>query len=135
MIKRSQKFFKEYGPVVAESMTFLGGYTPTVISGDADFMTNDTIWDFKVSKNSLKSFQTLQIFMYYLMGCKAIRLNAEYDFKNKIKKLGIYNPRKNIVYIKKIEEIDKDTITTVEKEVIGYDANVIDPHLQALLKQ
>ena len=135
MIKRSQKFFKEYGPVVAEGMTFLGGYTPTVISGDADFMTNDTIWDFKVSKNSLKSFQTLQIFMYYLMGCKAIRLNAEYDFKNKIKKLGIYNPRKNIVYIKKIEEIDKDTITTVEKEVIGYDANVIDPHLQALLKQ
>ena len=60
MIKRSEEFFKEYGPVVLDGFGFLGGYTKTVITGDADFLTDDTIWDFKVSKNGLKSAQTLQ---------------------------------------------------------------------------
>lgn len=120
MIKRSQKFFEKYGPVVAEGMTFLGGYTQTVAKGDADFMTEDTIWDFKVTKNPIKSFQTLQLLMYYLMGCRAIELNDIYDFKNQIKKIGIYNPRKNTVYIKNIADIDKEIINIVEKDVIGY---------------
>lgn len=133
MVKRSQNFLLKYGPIVAEDMTFIGGYTPTVITGDADFMTEDTIWDFKVTKNPIKSFQTLQVFMYYLMGCKSIQLNAEYDFKNKIKKLGIYNPRKNEVYIKNISEIDPETKEIVEKEVIGYGDGVVDPHLKNIL--
>lgn len=135
MIKRTQAFLKEYGPIVAEGMTFLGGYTPTVISGDADFMTEDTIWDLKVTKNPIKSSQTLQILMYYLMGCKAIQLNTEYDFKNKIKKLGIYNPRKNEVYIKDISEIDSHTIEQVESEVIGYGKDVIDPYLKGMFEK
>lgn len=133
MVKRSQNFLLKYGPIVAEGMTFIGGYTPTVITGDADFMTEDTIWDFKVTKNPIKSFQTLQVFMYYLMGCKSIQLNAEYDFKNKIKRLGIYNPRKNEVYIKNISEIDQEIKERVEKEVIGYGDGVVDPHLKNIL--
>ena len=135
MIKRSQNFFKNYGPVINEGMTFLGGYTPTVISGDADFMTENTIWDFKVSKYPIKPPQTLQILMYYLMGCRTIELNAEYDFKNQIKNLGIYNPRKNEVYIKKISDIEKSVILEVEKEVIGYGDKIIDPHLKSILER
>ena len=135
MIKRSQFFLKNYGPIVAEGITFLGGYTPTVTTGDADFMTEDTLWDFKVSKNSLKSFQTLQIFMYYLMGCRAIKLNIDYNFKNKIKKIGIYNPRKNKIYIKEISDIDIETTSEVEKNVLGYKEGIVDPHLKKLLQQ
>lgn len=135
MIKRSQSFLEEYGPIVAEGMTFLGGYTPTVISGDADFMTEDTIWDFKVTKNAIKSFQILQVLMYYLMGCRSIKLNEEYDFANKIKKIGIYNPRKNEVYIKYISDIDKEIINQVEKDVIGYGEGIVDPHLKEILKE
>lgn len=47
----------------------------------------------KVKIDDLKSAQTLQLYMYYLMGCRSIQLNAEYDFKNKIKKIGFFNPR------------------------------------------
>ena len=133
MIKRCQKFIDNYGPIVAEGMTFIGGYTGTVVSGDADFMTEDTIWDLKVTKNAIKSSQTLQILMYYLMGRRTIMLNAEYDFKNKIKKIGIYNPRLNEIYIKSINEIDEQIIKEVEEQVIGYNSKSIDPHLKSML--
>jgi len=135
MIKRSEEFFKEYGPVVLDGFGFLGGYTKTVITGDADFLTDDTIWDFKVSKNGLKSAQTLQLYMYYLMGCRTIKLNAEYDFKNKITKMGFFNPRLSKVYIKSVSSIDDETKLEVEKEVIGYNEKEIDPHLATLLKK
>ena len=135
MIKRSEEFFKEYGPVVLDGFGFLGGYTKTVITGDADFLTEDTIWDFKVSKNGLKSAQTLQLYMYYLMGCRSIQLNAEYDFKNKIKKIGFFNPRLSKVYIMEVSSIDDETRLEVEKDVIGYNENEIDPHLIRLLEE
>ena len=135
MIKRSEEFFHEYGPLILDGFSFLGGYNKTVISGDADFLTEDTIWDFKVSKNGLKSAQTLQLYMYYLMGCRTIKLNAEYDFKNKIKKLGFFNPRLSKVYIKNISTIDEDTKAEVESEVIGYKDKEIDPHLKMILEK
>lgn len=133
MIKRCQKFIDTYGPIIDEGMTFIGGYTEAVVSGDADFMTKDTIWDLKVTKNAIKSSQTLQILMYYLMGCRAIKLNAEYDFKKNIKKIGIYNPRQNEIYIKNIADIDEKIIKEVEGQVIGYKDKLIDPHLKRML--
>ena len=58
--------------------------------------------------------------MYYLMGCRSIQLNAEYDFKNKIKKIGFFNPRLSKVYIMPVSSIDDATKLEVEKDVIGY---------------
>ena len=48
--------------------TFEGGYTNIVSSGDGDYLTEDTLWDFKVSKEEPKSKYTLQLLMYYIMG-------------------------------------------------------------------
>lgn len=71
--------------------------------------------------------------MYYLMGCRSIQLNAEYDFKNKIKKIGFFNPRLSKVYIMPVSSIDDATKLEVEKDVIVYNENEIDPHLIRLL--
>lgn len=129
MIKRSEEFIHEYGPILIDGFGFLGGYTRTVISGDADFLTEDTIWDFKVSKNKIKAAHTLQLYMYYLMGCRTIYLNKEFNFKNNIKKLGFFNPRLSKVYIKNISEIDEEIKKEVENDVIGYKKGEIDPYL------
>ena len=43
------------------------------------------------------------------------------EFDN-IEKLGIFNPRLNCVFLKKINEISNDVIETVSKEVIGYNS-------------
>lgn len=89
MVKRSLTFWKEYGPITKDGFTFEGGYTDIVSSGDGDYLTEDTLWDFKVSKEEPKSKYTLQLLMYYIMGGHSI--HPEFQ---KIEKLGIFNPRK-----------------------------------------
>lgn len=115
MVERSLIFWKEYGPIIKDGFTFEGGCTDMVSSGDGDYLTKDTLWDFKVSKEEPKSKYTLQLLMYYIMGCHSIHP----EFK-KIEKLGIFNPRKNKVYIASISSICSETIEKVSRDVIGY---------------
>ena len=135
MIQRSIEFFKIYGPIKQDAFSFepvngnkddydkmiktntgtYGGYTATVSAGDGDFLTTDTLWDFKVSKSAPTSKHTLQLLMYWVMG----QHSGQEVFKN-ISKLGIFNPRLNKVYIYDTTNISKDIIDIVEKEVICY---------------
>lgn len=116
MVQRSLDFWSEYGPILKDGFTFFGGYTNVVSSGDGDYLSYDTLWDFKVSKAEPQKTHTLQLLMYWIMGCHSI--HNEFDT---IKKLGIFNPRKNKIYLLKISDIKKEIIQEVEKEVIGYD--------------
>lgn len=51
MVGRSIKFLEEYGPKTLDGFTFEGGYTDVIVAGDGDYLTNDGLWDFKVSNN------------------------------------------------------------------------------------
>lgn len=115
MVNRCLAFLKEYGPVVVDGFTFEGGYTDIVSSGDGDYLTKDTLWDLKVSKDAPKNKYTLQLLMYYIMG----RHSIHKEFQN-IKKLGIFNPRLNKVYLLDVENINDEIIQEVSSEVIGY---------------
>lgn len=117
MIKRSLSFFESYGPIVADGITFEEGYTSLIDSGDGDFITKDTLWDFKVTKNNINPQHTLQILVYYLMA-----MHSQKDIYKSITKIGFFNPRKNIVYIKSISEIDPNILTEIEHNVIGYNS-------------
>ena len=138
MVKRSIAFFDEYGPIIQDGFTFepdlgykissrlveenikelgsFGGYTATVSKGDGDFLTKDTLWDFKVSKNKPKKEHTLQLLMYWIMG-----QHSGKSMFNEIDKIGIYNPRLNIVYSYEIRKIPPETIIEIEQEVICYE--------------
>lgn len=115
MVKRSLAFWEKYGPIVKDGFTFEGGYTDIISAGDGDYLTEDTLWDFKVSKDEPKSKYTLQLLVYYIMGCHSI--HPEFQ---KINKLGIFNPRKNKIYIVSISSVDPKIIEKVSQEVIGY---------------
>ncbi len=115
MVERSLAFWDTYGPVVKDGFTFEGGYTDIISFGDGDYLTADTLWDFKVSKDDPTSKHTLQLLVYYIMGCHS----EHTEFKN-IKKLGIFNPRKNQAYIIDIRAIPQEIIDEVSREVIGY---------------
>ena len=115
MVQRSLVFWERYGPIIKDGFTFEGGYTDIISSGDGDYLTKDTLWDFKVSKDEPKSKYTLQLLVYYLMGCHSI--HPEFD---KIEELGIFNPRKNKVYLAKISMISPEVMEKVSREVIGY---------------
>lgn len=115
MIVRCFYFLRKYGPIVRSGFTFEGGYTNTVSRGDGDYLTKDTLWDVKVSKNPPTNKHTLQLLMYWIMG----QHTGEKEFKN-IDKLGIFNPKLNLIYTLNVTDIPSDTIKTVEEEVICY---------------
>ncbi len=117
MVERSISFFEEHGPIVLAGFTFEGGYTNIISSGDGDFITKDTLWDFKVSKSTPNKNHTLQLLIYYIMGMHSIHHDK---FKN-ILNLGIFNPRLNVIYTLPIDKISKEIIDEVQKVVIGYD--------------
>lgn len=118
MVNRSLAFWKKYGPVVNSEPTFEGGYSAAVNAGDGDYVTKDTLWDFKVSKTSPTAKHTLQILMYYVMG-----LHSVHSYFKDLKHLGFFNPRLNTVYICNISAIAKETIEEIENNVICYNAS------------
>ncbi len=115
MIKRTLSFWEQYGPIIKDGFTFEGGYTSIISAGDGDYLTKDTLWDLKVSKEEIKPKHTLQLLIYYIMGQHSIY--KEFD---NITQLGIYNPRLNKVYIIKLDTIPQSVIDTVSQDVIGY---------------
>ena len=117
MVERSLHFLEVYGPKVLDGFTFEGGYSSVVSSGDGDFTTADTLWDFKVSKMPIKKEHTLQLLMYWRMGLRSIYP----EFKS-VEYLGIYNPRTNTVSRIAVADIPDDVIAQVETEVICYEA-------------
>ena len=106
----------ESGPVVEAGVTFPKcSFTDMICNADADYLTNDTIWDFKVIKSEPSSKHTLQLLMYWLLGQHSGKEELE-----RIRNLGIYNPRKNIAYSINICLIPKAFIEQVSEDVMGY---------------
>lgn len=116
MVQRSKKFIEQYGPITKNGFTFEGGYTDLVSTGDGDFLTETTLWEFKVSVKPPTSTHTLQLLMYYLMGMNSLHI----EYFETIQELGIFNPRLNCVYLLEIDKISPDVIKEVSEKVIGY---------------
>lgn len=115
MVDRALHFFALYGPIIKDSFTFEGAYTSVIDTGDGDFMTDNTLWDFKVSKSKPTNKHTLRLLIYYLMGIRSIH----HGFKQ-IENLGVFNPRLNKAFLLPINEISNKTINEVNTTVIGY---------------
>jgi len=117
MVNRTLAFFEVNGPVIRDGLFFHGGYTETVSSGDGDLLTSDAIWDVKVSNAKPTKNHALQLLIYYLLS-----QNTVYDDDYlSISRIGIYNPRLDASWSIRIEEIPKDVIATVSREVVGYE--------------
>lgn len=115
MVLRTLAFIENYGPITKDGFTFEGAYTDVVTIGDGDYLTADTLWDFKVSKKEPNKGQTLQILIYYIMG-----KHSNYLEFNNIQNLGIFNPRLNKAYSLSVSDISDEIITEVSEKVLGY---------------
>ncbi|KAA6204631.1 MAG: hypothetical protein DU429_09060 [Candidatus Tokpelaia sp.] len=120
MVERSMSFFAQYGPVVQDGVIFsFEAFSSVVTSGDGDFATADTLWDFKVSKAEPTKDHTLQLLMYWIMGQRCNGAKFAY-FKN-LTRLGVFNPRLNKVYTLDISDISPQIIQEVENDVLCYE--------------
>ena len=115
MVNRSISFWKQFGPIICSEPTFEGGYSDTVDTGDGDFLSKDTLWDFKVSKSAPTTKHSLQLLMYYIMG-----IHSVHEHFKSISNLGFFNPRLNTVYICPVNCISPETIIEIENNVICY---------------
>ena len=115
MVKRNISFWKKLGPVIINNLNFEGGYTDFIKSGEAEYLTEDTLWDLRVSKSAPTSSYTLQILIYYIMGMHSV--HREFD---NIKKIGLFNPRFNRSYTIIIKNLEVELLQKVEKNMIGY---------------
>ncbi len=115
MVQRGLAFLSLHAPVTCAGVTFEGGYTSLVSSGDADFLTTDGLWDFKVSRNAQSSAETLQVLMYYIMGIHSVHP----EFKT-IQMLGLFNPLKNESYEIALQDIPDSVFRTVSHDVLGF---------------
>ena len=115
LINRSVKFLKDNGQILLDGFTFKGAYNDIISKGDGDYLTSDTLWDFKVSNSKPTSNYTLQILVYYILGIHSV--HPEFQ---KTKKLGIFNPELNTAYIIDLSSISDETFQAVSRDVIGY---------------
>lgn len=111
MVERSLRFFEKYGPVTECGVEFdKSFFTDRIMNADVDFLTVDTLWDFKVLKANITNKHTLQLIIYWILGQHS---NSE-KFIN-VNKIGIYNPRINTIYLLNIDEISLRIIMDIEK--------------------
>lgn len=118
MVERASSFFSHYGPVTADGfypVTMLS-VTELITGGDGDFLTADTMWDFKVSVKPPTKDNTLQLLVYLIMG----RRSGQAQFE-KLTHLGVYNPRLNAVYRIALADIPSEVFEAVARDVIGYE--------------
>ena len=132
MVERSLRFLDKYVSKAIHGFRFCLGLDEQSRDkhfaffrdgNEIDFLTKDTIWDFKVTSDEPKSTHTLQLLVYWRMGLYTHP--AEFE---SIKYIGIFNPRKNIVYRYSVDDIPLDVIDKVEKNVIG----IFDSHLKEI---
>lgn len=119
MVETGSEFLKQYGPVISDGLTFEGGYTDTVQTGDGDFMTADTLWDFKCRVKPPTKEETLQIVMYWLMGLHSVHS----DRCRNIRHLIFFNPRLGNIYTLDVTDISAEILHEIEITVIGYSEN------------
>lgn len=115
MVHRGIKLFENYEPLVAAEITFQGGYTGIIASGDGDYLTENTLWDFKVSIKEPNNRQLLQLLVYWQMGLKSI--HPEYQ---KVKFLALFNPRTNTIYRLSTDQVSPECVRWLQNDVIGY---------------
>ena len=115
LVKRTLSYFKGENEIIQSNITFDGAYTYKIHNADADYLTNNGLYDLKVSKNVPSTKNTLQLLIYYIMGLHSSNKSFMY-----IEKIGIFNPRLNVAYTIMTNKIDKSLIKMIEKEIIGY---------------
>lgn len=126
-IKRTIDFYNSKNNIVFGEVFDNG---QIINSGDCDFISDDTIWDLKVSSKEVKdnssvSRWTLQILIYYLM--LKHKTHHNYDKYHSVKKIGIFNPYHNVSYELNVNDIINEWyIDEIKKEIIGLDWNLED---------
>lgn len=129
MVRRGLNLWEEKGKVVLTGFTFPKAKSYIISSADGDYLTEDTIWDFKVSKYEPTIQNTLQVLIYYLLG-----ISSKVKEFGLVEKIAIFNPRLNKSYELTIDNINSSVIADVYSNIMLMDVfeNCANDHIKDL---
>ena len=116
LVNRNLAYFKKQNAIVDFGVTFDGGYTDLVTSGDCDYLTDDGLWDLKVTDKKLNNVNILQLLAYYTLGMHSHKVLR---FK-KISYIGIANPLLNLVYYFDLRSLSNAQLDDISNFLLGY---------------
>lgn len=87
------------------------------VRGRCDFLTEDGLWEMKVSKYDITSENALQILLYWILGIRSLK-----EEFLRLKKIGVFNPRFNLAYFLFVEDLEckEKEIFYIENRYLGY---------------
>lgn len=119
MLRRCKQFFKGQENEVCHRYKFKpGACTDKVAAAEIDFLTKDTLWDFKVSKYGPVKSALVQLLIYFIMG-----IHSDKETFDSVTKIGVYNPRQDMAWVANIDDIPTRAFEQVEK-IIGYKTSI-----------
>lgn len=110
MILRSLDILDSFGGVWNSFLKFPGKYDE-IICGDGDYLTENTLWDMKVSHTPPDKCDILQLLLYYILSQQSIL--PEYQM---VTHIGFLNPRLNRTYRLAVNQIPQDVLKKVWRE-------------------
>ncbi|UNL59812.1 hypothetical protein [Lactobacillus johnsonii] len=121
MLNRANNFFNKFGqPVLTQYKcsitTSLKEKTYVEVYGDGDYLLQDALVDFKVSKNGPTQDYVRQLLIYYI-GLVGKDLKKKKVKREEIKYLIIFNPRLDMFYKLDLESISEASLEEVNKNI------------------
>ena len=121
MLNRANNFFNRFGqPVLTQYKcsitTSLKEKTYVEVYGDGDYLLQDALVDFKVSKNGPTQDYVRQLLIYYI-GLVGKDLKKKKVKREEIKYLIIFNPRLDMFYKLDLESISEASLGEVNKNI------------------
>lgn len=121
MLNRANNFFNKFGhPVLTQYKcsitTSLKEKTYVEVYGDGDYLLQDALVDFKVSKNGPTQDYVRQLLIYYI-GLVGKDLKKKKVKREEIKYLIIFNPRLDMFYKLDLESISEASLGEVNKNI------------------
>lgn len=118
LTQRTLAIIKSYGELIDSGFDFPKAYTKQIVNGDADYLTEDTLWDLKVIKGRFNKAHTIQLLLYWRLGMK-----SDPEKYSKVKYIGIISPRHNKAYRYNVSQIPQEFIDFLDYKAIGYKQN------------
>lgn len=114
LVNRAKKFFLSQG-IIKTQITFDGVNTRHHLKGAVSYLSDDTLWEMKVSKNlHPTSADKIALIVYLIM----LRREGR-DITNSITKIGLYQANINQSCVFDINTLDPDVYDDIERLIYG----------------
>lgn len=120
LVKRTVKFLKQNSKWVDYDIDFPRGYSELISKGDCDYITDEALWDLKVTNDkTAKKRYVSQILLYYVLGMRS----KYHDRFENLKRIGLIYPIDQVAYYIETKDISDKDFALIAHDGLGLKAD------------